>query len=302
MHIITKTQAKSFISALRRELKQLEKPANRLSHSECLALVAKTMGFASWNAWNAALKDEPTALKQEVAPAKYPLTNDGEFDFVPRGEHGTACSGHFVRMAGTVEKLPGMAGVMLTARHGAPEDKELDIDYEGVTDIDWDNQQTLKDARGYMVWADEDGRHYPGAQLVLLPGDYDYDSDPCHDEELPVRDKLVLAFAAYCKEKGVDADDLSRRQAAVEQEIGFSLTLKEVQALRLALPGRTPAISSLSALSASSDSQGKECPSCGTQGCSHTLAQMQGFAQDAVKDAADWLESMSAPVESSPNK
>lgn len=71
MEITTKVQAKAIVSALRRELKTFDKAAGAISHNEALTVLAKAMGFTSWNAWESSLADSKQApVKAEAEELK----------------------------------------------------------------------------------------------------------------------------------------------------------------------------------------------------------------------------------------
>ena len=79
-NITTKAQAKTLVSALRREFKTLPGMTELPSHTACLDLVAKAIGFKKWNDWEATLSDveiQSVATKgssPEWSPAHGPMT------------------------------------------------------------------------------------------------------------------------------------------------------------------------------------------------------------------------------------
>lgn len=226
MQINTKVQAKTIVSALRREIKTLGKGPEQLSHTDCLNLTAKALGFTSWNAWEASLLD--AAVEKPAATAsKYPLVNNGDFDFVTSGEHGQAFSGFLVRLTGTSEMVFGSNGVDNVWR---TEDRTLGSEYDSNgTDIDWDSQRTRKNLAGAEIWEDEDGNEYSGARLVIAPEGCD---DPYEDEELPIRPGLIKAFLDYFADEAINAAALQGAYQDAVKVIGYKLTIKETDELR----------------------------------------------------------------------
>lgn len=237
MQITTKIQAKTLVSSLRRELKTMSKSPDRLSHSDCLTVMARTMGFASWNEWEASLAEAPvqTPVIQEPASdakPKYPLVNEGQFDFIGKGEPGTPLTGHFQELQGTLEKLAGSCRAEKVTR--AP--FGVKIDYCGRTQVWWEEQKTVIGKDGRVIWVDEDGSEYSEAALVFLPEGYG--GDPTDDEDLPVRDALVQAYLDCCAEHGIASSGFVTRRGKLSHFIGFALTEKEDEAVLHALKAK----------------------------------------------------------------
>lgn len=231
MQINTKKDAKTAVSALRRELKNLGKSPDQLSHSDCLTLLAKALGHASWNAWEAGLADEAPTVA--AVPSRYPLkNNDGRFNFVANGEPGTPYSSWFFPLQGTDELIPGVALVQRAWRNGA----KIEVEYEGSTKVDWDGQLTVR-CDGEACWIDCDGDSVPESQVVLLPEHY-YAEEPntvYEDEELPLREALMVEFVQYFG-TGPTADRLAKAEAGAARDkvigdaqnvLGFQLTRQE---------------------------------------------------------------------------
>jgi hypothetical protein len=227
MQINTKVHAKTVVSALRRELKAAGKQSESFSHTECLTLMAKALGFATWNAWEATLTDTESAAP--ILKAKYPLVNDGSFDFIKIGEKGLPYTSFFTKLDGTKESVPGVATVLSAARPvGGSTD--WDIDHDG-TDVDWDGQKTLVDKQGNIRWVDEDGDEHSGAQVIFLPDEFDGEIDELNDD-LPVRTPLLRAFLEYFKEKALSQFPSERALDKVCDTIGYALTPREIEALQ----------------------------------------------------------------------
>lgn len=233
LNIVSKEKAKTLVSALRRELQALDKGTAALSHNDCLNVLAKAQGFASWNAWEATLTYE----KPQPAPIlpKYPLTNNGEFDFITPGEEGTPFKGDFTNLDGTFELVEARAYVVAASRAVGPRDKGiggsgLNVQHGGSSTFDDTMETQVQDKN--IMWLPEDGEMYTGP-VVLVPKDCD---DPEFDETLPVRAKLLEAYLAYYAERGVD--DGAREGAFYQAEgmLGVHLTEREREHLLDQLP------------------------------------------------------------------
>lgn len=228
MNITTKAQAKTVVSALRREVKTLGKLPSEMSHNDCLTLMAKALGFASWNAWEATLVEASVAVQPEVSRTgpRYPLVNTGDFDFVEAGEDGKPFSGRLVEITGTSDTVRVTGGVSTACR---PKEGGIAVfQGSGSSDVDWDSQKTLTDTLGDDILFDDSAEEYSSAQVVLAP---DECYDPYEDEDLPVRAKLIQAFCDYIAEKKIDIAALDGDFSAIEGTIGFGLTSKEEEAL-----------------------------------------------------------------------
>lgn len=232
--ITTKPQAKTIVSALRRELKALDKGTASLSHNDCLAVMAKALGFASWNAWEASLAEGGNAAPAVVPVPdrpKYPLVNTGDFDFVAPGEDGEAYTGHFRRLEGTLDSLTAKGYVELASRPTADnpdtDGRGIHIQDAGGSDMFWDEQAPVI-RNGFQVWMCEGGDEHSQAQMILVP---EGSGDPLDDEDLPVRLKLIDAFVEYFETNEVDAKAKAGNFSKSERIIGFSLTEKEIEVL-----------------------------------------------------------------------
>lgn len=219
-----KKEAKSFVSALRRELKKLNKPTSELSHNECLMVAAIALGHSSWNQWEAKLPDAPSdATPQPPKAKKYPLVNDGSFDLVAGGEPGIPCRGiGFEPVKGTSDIVLCTAPVSTAERWAG----EILPDYDDETDVCWDSQEVQKAEDGSSLWCTQSSGDVSERSLVLVP--FDQYQDPLPQDEWPVRSALVNAFLEYAKEenapaKGDDEAFLERATATV----GFELSENE---------------------------------------------------------------------------
>lgn len=226
--ITTKAQAKTIVSALRREFKALNKGPQELSHTDCLGLMAKALGFTSWNAWEATLKDAPAAPKAAATPG-YPLVNTGQFDFVSPGVDGKPYTGMLSELNGTYERVYGVCPVISMQRSEGSTGKNDPIEYGGGTTMFWDDQVTLTDKQGFMRWLDSDGDEHCGAQVVLVPEDYHGDVE--EGEELPVRDALLAAYLQYLDDRELDGRALQGDYSGIADVLGFALTEREAEEL-----------------------------------------------------------------------
>jgi hypothetical protein len=215
--ITTKPQAKTIVSALRRELKALDKGTTALTHNECLAAL-----------------DEDTNPKSAAAvPAtdrpKYPLVNDGQFDFVEAGEYGEIFSGDFTALVGTLDELQARGEINGATR--ATDGSGVDLEEAGESEVFWDDQSTVE-RDGFKVMLDDDGGEHSEAQMVIAP---EGTSDPYDDEDLVIRRKLIDAFVEYFAENEIDKKAREGDFSKAEEVIGFCLTEKEEEALSVRL-------------------------------------------------------------------
>lgn len=232
MKIITTAQAKTAVSALRRELKVLGKAPEALSHNDCLTLMAKAMGFPSWNAWEASLSS-PDAGSGSATPGpqsgevelKYPLVNRGEFDFIEPDEDGTPFAGDFSELEGTSETILATGVVTSATRNSADaEDSPGGVRIESdSSETHWDTSETITH-NGFEVWVDKEGQDRSGAQMILAPLD---SSKLYSSRRLPVRPKLVQAFREYFTEQKVEEPLTRAHLISAAKVIGFALTKKE---------------------------------------------------------------------------
>lgn len=66
---------------------------------------------------------------------------------------------------GTYEILHGHANIAEATRNP---DGTFDIEYEGGTDIYWNDQKTVRNANGERLFIDEDFVDWPESELVLV--------------------------------------------------------------------------------------------------------------------------------------
>ncbi len=160
------------------------------------------------------------ALAGTPAPVEksYRLINQGEFDLA---EDGVLVDGRdFADVTATVETIPECtAGIASVTREG----REVVVDYDGATDVNWDGQKTDKDARGFKIFQDDNGNQVTEDVVIVVPEDFD-PTDP----DLPVRDVLVTAYADYLAAHPGSIE-------AAKSALGLALTDVEVEALKAKL-------------------------------------------------------------------
>lgn len=235
MNIQTQEQAKSAVSALRRELKAVGNvSAGALSHTQCLELLAKTLGYANWNTWKASLGDStseaqapgealPAKATAQPAPRFMPSNNEGQYDFVKQGEEGQLYSGSFIVIQGTLDNVPGIATISSVTRDATGQHQ---VESAGETDVIWDDQETVTED-GQVVYVDDDGENVLCDKTMLLPESFDGDV-----EELPVRQAIVEDFDLYLGVEKLTGDALESAISQAEQDSGFELTPQERKALK----------------------------------------------------------------------
>lgn len=235
--ITTKPQAKTIVSALRRELKALDKGTAALSHNDCLTVMAKALGFPSWNAWEATLAEDvssapPAASVVGGSRPKYPLVNHGQFDFVEEGEDGAPFDGATLRVLQGTSDIVLATALVNTVRRPTNDNPTDDgslvhLEHAGDSEVHWDTQE-VQQQNNVSLWVNEDGEDVSEARLVIGPEGFDRLYD---EEDLPVREKLVDAFVEYYASAGLDADVQQGNFVRAEKIIGFGLTLAEEAAL-----------------------------------------------------------------------
>jgi hypothetical protein len=73
-----------------------------------------------------------------------------------------------IKIIGTLERILGTAPIcsVQTDPYGY-----LQKDFIGGTEVDWDSQETITNARGYYIYMGDDGGEYPEDQLAILRPD-----------------------------------------------------------------------------------------------------------------------------------
>jgi hypothetical protein len=160
----------------------------------------------------------------KLPASRYPLINNGQFDFVKSGRFVT---GHFSDLAGTVEDIPGCVANVGSVERDSRGD--IEIEYTGDTDVAWDNQRTQRDDFGNRLWVDsEEWDTWVESRCVIVPEEFDSKGDW---SELPIREPLVQAIALYLSElPGIEAalkQDYLKTVGSAEKVVGFSMTPAE---------------------------------------------------------------------------
>lgn len=105
-------------------------------------------------------------------------------------------------IVGTLELIPGVAGIQ-RVKAGKGDGGLFEIEYDGETEVDWDNQVTVK-RKGGRVFVDPDGQEWLESQLRLI------DEDVFDEIEKIKRD---LAKAAEGERLAADRERLEIRLA-----------------------------------------------------------------------------------------
>lgn len=222
----TTKDAKRVASSLRRELKALSQPAGELSHTQVLSVLARSLGFKSWESFEAALPEAESATKLAAASSssttdRYPLKNTGgRFDFVSAGEGGTPYSCWLQLIQGAEETLTSVYGPNEVKREG----DDFTVD-GGESEVDWNSQVPVRAASGQRVWVDYDSNRWTGDRVVLLP--QNYMDNPATDTRLRLRKELLAEFREYLLPKQLAPDTAKDAITAAEDLLGFGLTQAE---------------------------------------------------------------------------
>jgi len=229
LNIVSKEKAKTLASSIRREFQALNKGTAELSHNDVLTILAKAQGFANWNAWNATLiGDKPSAALVALVAPKYPLTNNGEFDFIEPGKTGLPFTGNFTLLEATIENVQAKSKVVGASRAISANDKG--VSGSGINVQHWgsdvfDDSFVTQVKNGNLVWLTEGGDEYAGV-VVFMP-----ENSGQYDESLPVRAKLIEAYLEYYSENGVDDSAREGLFEKAEAILGIWLTEREAEHL-----------------------------------------------------------------------
>lgn len=86
-------------------------------------------------------------------------------DEVPCGTTGRLVSLDGIPIDGTLESVPGLARIISATRQP---DGSLDIDYDGQTDLEWNDQESITDANGEKIFVTMYGQPLPASQVKLI--------------------------------------------------------------------------------------------------------------------------------------
>lgn len=246
--IKSKEDTRKFVSALRRELSA---QGIALSHNKTLDLFAKSLGFSGAEALSAtypdtglATKRPATLLATKANSLEFPLRNDGQFDFCKSGVmlHGVS----WAEVEGRVEDIEKCIALTDGALRG--EDGELNLEYQGTTEVNWDGQTSRLSMWGhhlYQVSGIVDFVEEP--YLVIAPEGLDTPklvNQWMTSKEASakyIRSALVQAYAEYLQQRktlklsSMSENELSTLCATEARNVGFSLTAAELDALYVKL-------------------------------------------------------------------
>lgn len=246
--IKSKEDTRKFVSALRRELSA---QGIALSHNKTLDLLAKSLGFGGAEELSAKYPEPVQAAKPSVVSVEaqanaleLPLRNDGQFDFCETGVMLHGVNGALV--LGRVEDIESCISLTFGATRDA--DGELDMEFQGTTEVNWDGQAPRLSMRGrhlYQVSGIQDFVEEP--YLVVAPEGLDTPElvgqwmSSKEASAKYVRNALVQAYAEYLQKRkplqlgALSENELSTLCAAEACNVGFSLTAAELDALRVKL-------------------------------------------------------------------
>lgn len=225
-------EAKTLAKGLRREvLNQSADALMAMTHTQWMALLAKSAGYPSWNAMRSRLQaiedaaDTPSAQLGNVESTgrlAYLSNDKGTFDFgtVAEGVQCNALDGmSFQLVVSVLEAVPATASVQ-----GATREKGvLTPVYSGGSEVDWDMQRPQKSQRGQDLYVREDGVLTEASLLVLLPEEY-----PVHSQEQwPVREPLVQAYKEWLEHNARGPEHKAQWLSQAYTELGLKLTAAE---------------------------------------------------------------------------
>lgn len=96
------------------------------------------------------------------------------------------------RITGTLEKLLGTANICPDSFE-FKDGEIVDFDHEGYTDVDWNSQETAKDANGNRIFVDEDGDEVDETDIV--PAGTPIEAAATADDEAQKNDERELLIA-----------------------------------------------------------------------------------------------------------
>ena len=75
------------------------------------------------------------------------------------------------KIVGTAEALTGTAAIVGDSFHYLKEEKGIDFDYDGHTEIDWNDQTTKTDKKGVRLFVDDEGKICRETDIKLVDED-----------------------------------------------------------------------------------------------------------------------------------
>lgn len=231
MFIQNKQEFKQTTSALRKGILELF-PGHKLSHAQCLELLAQALGKSSYAELLTVLPAEERTPTPQAVPARYPLRNvDGVLDLVERGKDGQVVSGRsFTAAEGTVEDISYCVSFSTSASRILK--ARLTPSYEGDTRINWDGQTTRRDANGTALWHFEDGEARSELDCILVPEGFEPFADAEELLQVPCREVLLQAYLDVARERACDKELFEQVQDeglasalldAIGDVVGFAL-------------------------------------------------------------------------------
>ena len=240
-HLTTQKEVKTFVSALRRELKAHNLD---LSHNKLLDSIAIALGYRGAEELHKKLPEKavtaPPAQDLRAAleaASKYPLKNKGQFDFCAKGAlfDGPTLSA----ITATLEDIfECSAWVNSGTRLGSG---DLEPEHDGSTEVNWDFQKTRKGSDGMNLFMLEGETTYASAShLFVVPEKLEARIDELFADRaqtvLPVMTSLVQEYVEFYTTSAKlrpAVDDFEAVLAVCKdaaQLLGFQMTAVEVAA------------------------------------------------------------------------
>jgi hypothetical protein len=232
--ITSQKGTKTFVSALRRELKarNLE-----LSHNKLLDAVAIAMGFSGSEELNKKLPEtsSPVARSELQSSWNYPLVNTGQFDFSNSGDLVDGKT--LISVSGTLEDI--LECVAWATEGTRKSNGDIEPDHLGETNVNWDAQKGRRNSKGMLQFTLEGEQSFVSAEgLFIVPEGLGHKvtqlfADP-HQTVLPVRSELVAEYVSFYTNSvplRPNIDDVHAVSAVCQdaaQVIGFRMTEAEL--------------------------------------------------------------------------
>jgi len=257
---LNESDLKALAKALRRELKQ--SVGAELSYNQTLELIARSLGHGSLAEWQATARRStgatapsapaPEASAKEEPANQYRLYNmNGELDVTledPDYSDRTLVTGlGWKEIMGTSDSVLATAYV---SHFWRDEEGNLEFDYSGQSEVEWNSQEQRTDGRGVALWVVHGADEVPADACILAPCGA-YHSEGIDVRKLSVRKVLVDTVLRYLRDKDLVArawEELQRVRAEcfylvqdpqadtalgqAERAVGFSLHSGEIAKLR----------------------------------------------------------------------
>lgn len=229
---ITSKNVKAIVKAIRKELKTSGQ--GDLSHNVLLQAISSGLGYKNWETLESELNttgnnSSNPGGQQTDSGSKIP----GPFHFgeIMEGVDYALFNGQNLRsIQGTWDLVPGVAR-LTTVQVQA--DGSVQMEYEGETEICWDDQKTQTDSQGNLLYADEKFNLVSQPYVVYAP--VSFGSEP---QTFPIRRRLVNLYWEKLAQKTdivafLGLSEESRRPLIIQvyEEVCFELTAKEYRCL-----------------------------------------------------------------------